>query len=92
MRKVRKTKERTWEIGRLKATTILSRSLGFTVLAASKSNEEALEGYKDHGLFTYVVADGLQSREDADQNGIVSAFRLADYVHDQVPKLALNVS
>lgn len=73
------------------ATTILSRSLGFTVLAASKSDEEALEGYKDHGLFTYIVADGLQSHEDADQNGIVSAFRLADYVHDQVPKLASDL-
>ena len=73
------------------ATTILSRSLGLTVLAATKSDEEAQEGYKDHGLFTYVVADGLQGHEDADKDGIVSAFRLADYVHDQVPKLALNL-
>lgn len=72
------------------ATTILSRSLGLTVLAATKSDEEAQEGYNDHGLFTYVVADGLQGHEDADQNGIVSAFLLAHYVHDQVPKLALD--
>jgi WD40 repeat protein len=73
------------------ATTILSRSLGLTVLAATKSDEEAQEGYKDHGLFTYVVANGLQGHEDADQNGIVSAFLLAHYVHDQVPKLAFDL-
>jgi WD40 domain-containing protein/caspase domain-containing protein len=73
------------------ATTILSRSLGLTVLAATKSDEEAQEGYKDHGLFAYVVAGGLQGHENADQNGIVSAFLLAHHVQKQVPKLALDL-
>jgi uncharacterized caspase-like protein len=72
------------------ATTILSRSLGLAVLAATKSDEEAQEGYHDHGLFTYVVVDGLKGDKDADENGIVSAFPLAHYVYDQVPKLASN--
>jgi WD40 repeat protein len=70
------------------ATTIMSRSLGLTVLAATKADEEAQEGYHDHGLFTYVIVDGLKSDKDADENGIVSAFPLAHYVQDQVPKLA----
>ena len=41
------------------AAKIAARDIGLTVLAASTSDEEALEGYNKHGLFTYVVSDGL---------------------------------
>jgi WD40 repeat protein len=70
------------------ALKILSRAVGTTVLAASTSNQEALEGYEGHGLFTYVVAEGLMGKGDVDQNGFVSTFGLAHYVDDQVPNLA----
>ena len=73
------------------ATTILSRGLGLTVLAAATTDEEAVEDYKDHGLFTRVVADGLTSTEVADKKGIVSAYLLAHYVGDVVPPLALKL-
>jgi hypothetical protein len=65
-----------------------------TVLAAATTEEEALEGYKeDHGLFTYVVADGLAGVGSAANatTGIVSNFSLADYVGDTVPPLASNL-
>ena len=71
------------------ATTILSRSIGTTLLAASTSDQEALEGYKDHGLFTRVIADGLSGQ--AATHGIVSNFSLADYVGSEVPPLASNI-
>jgi uncharacterized caspase-like protein len=71
------------------ATTILSRGIGLTVLAASTTDQEALEVYKDHGLFTRVVADGLSGQ--AAVNGIVSNFSLADYVGAEVPPLATNI-
>ena len=71
------------------ATTILSRQIGSTVLAAATTDQEALEGYKDHGLFTRVVADGL--RGQAATNGIVSNFSLADYIGAEVPALASNI-
>jgi len=71
------------------ATTILSREIGSTVLAAATTDQEALEGYKDHGLFTLVVAEGLGGR--AAMNGIVSNFSLADYVGAEVPPLATNI-
>lgn len=71
------------------AATILGRDYGFTVLAATTSNQEALEGgYRNHGLFSYVVADGLAGKAAAEPGGIVSSFPLADYVGDQVPTLA----
>jgi hypothetical protein len=71
------------------ATTILSRQIGSTVLAAATTDQEALEGYKGHGLFTRVIADGLGGRAAA--NGIVSNFSLADYVGAEVPPLASNL-
>ena len=71
------------------ATTILSRQIGSTVLAAATTDQEALEGYQDHGLFTRVIADGLGGQ--AASNGIVSNFSLADYVGAEVPPLASNI-
>jgi len=71
------------------ATTILSRQIGSTVLAAATSDQEALEGYKEHGLFTRVVVDGLAGQ--AAMNGIVSNFSLAEYIGAEVPPLASNL-
>jgi WD40 repeat protein len=71
------------------ATTILSRAIGSTVLAASTTEQEALEGYKDHGLFTRVLADGIGG--EAAMKGTVSNFSLADYVGAEVPPLASNI-
>ncbi len=56
---------------------------------AATSDQEALEGYKDHGLFTRVLADGLGG--EAAMKGIVSNFSLADYVGAEVPPLAANI-
>jgi WD40 repeat protein len=72
------------------AAKILSRQIGSTVLAAATTNQEALEGYKDHGLFTRVLADGLGGQAAA-KDGIVSNFSLADYVGATVPPLASNI-
>jgi len=69
--------------------TILGRTFGLTVLAATTSNQDAIEGgYQGHGLFTYVVADGLAGKAADATTGIVDSFLLADYVGDQVPLLA----
>lgn len=70
------------------ALKILSRAVGTTVLAASTSTQEALEGYEGHGLFTYVVAEGLMGKGNADENGFVTTLGLATYVDVQVPVLA----
>ena len=70
------------------AVTILGRSSGLTVLAATASNQDANEGdYHGQGLFTYVVADGLAGKA-ADASEIVNSFALADYVGKTVPLLA----
>jgi hypothetical protein len=70
------------------ALKVLSRAVGTTVLAAGTSTQQALEGYEGHGLFTYVVAQGLMGKGDVDNNGIVNTLALAHYVDAQVPDLA----
>ena len=79
---------RTRGLDEATALKILSRAMGTTVLGASTSTQQALEGYQGHGLFTYVVADGLSGKGDVDKNGFVTTLGLAHYVGDQVPDLA----
>lgn len=73
------------------ALKILSRAVGSTILSASNSVQEALEGYKNHGLFTWVVAEGLRGAADSDKDGYVKTHELVNYVDSQVPELAEQV-
>jgi hypothetical protein len=73
------------------AAAVLSNTTGITVLAATSSDHEALEGYKDHGLFAYVVAEGLRGEGGGNKNGVVTTSELAHYVVSQLPPLALNL-
>lgn len=73
------------------AMKILSRAVGSTILSASTSIQEALEGYQGHGLFTYVLADGLKGKADKGKTGYVKTTELADYVDNEVPALAEKV-
>ena len=73
------------------AMKVLSRAVGSTVLSASTSMQDALEGYNGHGLFTYVLTEGLQGKADKGRTGYVKTTELADYVDNEVPILAEKV-
>ena len=73
------------------AMKVLSRAVGSTVLSASTSIQEALEGYNGHGLFTYVLSEGLQGKADKGKTGYVRTTELADYVDNEVPILAEKI-
>lgn len=73
------------------AMKILSRAVGSTILSASTSMQEALEGYQGHGLFTYVLAEGLKGKADKGNTGYVKTTALADYVDNEVPALAEKI-
>lgn len=61
------------------ALKILIRAVGSTILSASTSRQEALEGYQGHGLFTYVLAEGLSGKADPGGTGYVKTTALDDY-------------
>jgi WD40 repeat protein len=73
------------------AFKVLSRAVGSTILSAANSQQEALEGYRDHGLFTYVISEGLQGKADLDKDGFVKTTELANYIEDEVPDLAEKI-
>jgi len=73
------------------ALKILSRAVGSTILSASTSLQEALEGYQGHGLFTYVLVEGLKGKADKGKTGYIRTTELADYVDNEVPALAEKV-
>ena len=73
------------------AMKILSRAVGSTILSASTSLQEALEGYQGHGLFTYVLTEGMKGKADTDRDGFIRTIELASYVDSEVPALAEKV-
>ncbi len=66
------------------AAVILSRQIGLDMLMAANSEELANEGFNGHGLFTYVLAQGLAG-EAAANSEVVRTNSLATYVEAQVP-------
>ncbi len=73
------------------AMKVLSRAVGSTILSASTSVQEALEGYQGHGLFTFVLAEGLSGKADKSHSGYVKTTELANYVDDEVPLMAEKI-
>lgn len=73
------------------AVKILSRSVGVTILCSAKSDQEAIEGYMNHGLFSYVLAEGLSGKADYDKDGFIKTLELADYIDNIVPVLAEQI-
>jgi len=73
------------------AMKILSRAVGSTILAAATSSQEALEGYQGHGLFTWVLAEGLKGKADKGKSGYIKTTDIADYVGEEVPNLAEKI-
>ncbi|MCX7981714.1 MAG: caspase family protein [Syntrophales bacterium] len=73
------------------AIKILSRAVGSTILSASTSLQEAIEGYQGHGLFTYVLTEGMKGKADLDKDGFIKTLEIANYVDSEVPMLAEKI-
>lgn len=70
------------------AFKILSRAVGSTILSSATSTQEALEGYQGHGLFTWVLAEGMKGKADKGKTGLIKTTDLVDYVESEVPEIA----
>lgn len=58
---------------------------GRTLFMAASEQQSAIEGYRNHGLFTYALLEGLAKAGRTDK---VELFDLADYVETRVPELS----
>jgi uncharacterized caspase-like protein len=70
------------------AVKLLKRATGAAVFSSSSDTEQALEGYQGHGLFTYVLLEGLRGKADARKEGYITILGLADFVEEEVVRLS----
>ena len=84
------TGDATRALERGAANDRMAQATGRTILTASAGDKEALEGFHDHGLFTYSVLEALQSA-DSNGDGRIDVAELAAYVHAQVTALSEKV-
>ena len=63
----------------------LSRATGQATIAASSDTQSAMEGYEGHGIFTFVILEGLSGKADANKDGYVSLSELSQYAEEKVP-------
>ncbi|MRR15628.1 MAG: hypothetical protein EG826_04120 [Deltaproteobacteria bacterium] len=73
------------------AVKLLQRSIGSAVFSASSDSQQALEGYKGHGLFTYVLLEGMRGKADIKNDGFITVLGLADYTEENVVRLSEEV-
>ncbi len=73
------------------AVKLLYRAVGSSVFSASSDSQQALEGYKGHGLFTYVLLEGLQGKADFKKDGFITVKGLALHTEERVMTLSEEV-
>jgi hypothetical protein len=77
----------------LKSLRLLARGVGTHVLAATDRTQSALEIESlGHGIFTYVLLQGLDGRASARGTGLISATDIIRYVEGHVPALAKQMA
>jgi WD40 repeat protein len=67
----------------------LTRATGRATIVASTDSQPALEGYKGHGVFTYVLLQALSHADTrfGNRDGYTGLFELASFVQDRVPEI-----
>ena len=71
----------------------LGKKEGISVLTSAKSTQIANDEYKGQGLFTYVLAQGLNGLADYNKDFVVDSIEIAQYVKNNVGRISrLEVS
>ncbi|WP_372682257.1 caspase family protein, partial [Desulfosarcina sp.] len=70
----------------------LTRATGRATIVAATDVQPAAEGYQGHGVFTYVLLQGMHHADAqyGNRDGYTGLFELAAYVNDQVPSITMN--
>ena len=63
----------------------LKEATGRTLFMAAAAEQSAIEGYRNHGVFTYALLEGLAKAGHDDK---IQLFDLADYVENRVPEIS----
>ena len=73
--------------------SVLARKMGVHIYASTSSVQEAIDGYKGNGLFTYTLLEGLNNQEAADSNGdrTVSFTELGNFAKQTTINLSKKI-
>ena len=70
---------------------LLKQATARLFLFGATDKQTALDGIKDHGVFTGVLLDGLSGRADGDHDGEVDAMEAVLFTQKKVPEAAKQV-
>lgn len=65
----------------------LRDATGKTILAASTEKDPALEGYRGHGVFSYVLMEALEKAQ-TNSRGQIEVTGLISYIDERVPEVS----
>ncbi|MGD9229948.1 MAG: caspase family protein [Desulfobacterales bacterium] len=70
----------------------LTRATGRATIVASKDDQPALEGFKGHGIFTYVLLSGLKEADtrNGNRDRLTSIHEMAAYIDEHVPEITFK--
>jgi uncharacterized caspase-like protein len=66
------------------------KGLGRAIIAGASSKQNALDGYKKHGFFTYTVLDAMDKTEHYGVDKELSINEIAGYIKYVLPKISNN--
>jgi len=69
----------------------LGKAVGRVILSGATTEQEAMEGEKDHGVFASVLLEALAGKADEDRNGRVDVIEVSTYSLKRVPAEAARL-
>jgi WD40 repeat protein len=73
------------------AVKLLQRILGNTVFSSLSDIRMASEGYREHGLFTYILNEGLKGKAVVEKDKIITVHSLAEYMQMELGRLSEEI-
>jgi len=85
----------TCQSGSMASKELLSTSVnrfggnvGSAIIAGASSRQNAIDGYKQHGIFTYTILDAMNNKKVYSFDDKLSINEIAEYVKYMLPKIA----
>ncbi len=66
--------------------SVLAKSLGMHILAGATSRQQALDGYKENGLFTHFILSGFKGQADLNGDSRIKITEMTPFLQKKVPR------
>ena len=66
----------------------ISSKIHINCISSSTGNQSAIDGYKKHGLFTYVLLEAMKDKKAYGLDNKLSFYEMAEYIQYFLPRIA----